>query len=71
MYLDNISDEFAGQGHRSEVKVAVLKNVDFRSYWPMQTCCNDKRCHVMSHRDVTTSRDVTHRDVTTSRDVTV
>ena len=28
--LDNISDEFEGQGHRSKVKVAMLKNVFFK-----------------------------------------
>ncbi len=30
--LDNISDEFEGQGHRSKVKVAMLKNVIFRLF---------------------------------------
>ncbi len=30
--LDNISDEFKGQGHRSKVKVAMLKNVIFKAF---------------------------------------
>ena len=29
MYLNNISDEFKGQGHRSKVKVVRLQNVIF------------------------------------------
>ena len=35
---DNISDKFEGQGHRSKVNVAILKNVIFRLFlmvWPM------------------------------------
>ncbi len=30
--LDNISDEFEGKGHRSKIKVTMLKNVIFRTY---------------------------------------
>ena len=30
--LDNISDEFEGQGHRSKVKVIQLKNVILRVF---------------------------------------
>ncbi len=32
MYLDNISNEFKAQGHRSKVKVTRLKNVTFRPF---------------------------------------
>ncbi len=55
---DNISDEFEGQGHRSKVKVARLKNVIFGCSYGV-TCvyctepfCYDIRCHVTSRRDV-------------------
>ena len=66
IYLDNISDEFEGQGPRSKVKVAMLENVNFRHFWWEGPCrLPDIRCHVMSHRDVMTSHDViTSRDVT-------
>ncbi len=36
--FDNISNKLEGQGHRSKVKVAILKNVIFRVFsmvWPM------------------------------------
>ncbi len=36
--LDDISDEFDGQGHRVKVKVTMLKNVIFLKLlisWPM------------------------------------
>ncbi len=36
--LDNISDEFEGQGHRSKVKVAMLKNMILFSFLWVDPC---------------------------------
>ncbi len=59
----NISDEFEGQGHRSKVMGAILKNVIFGCSYGL-TCvyCTkpfsyDIRCHVTSRRDNLTSFD--------------
>ena len=57
--IDNISDEFEGQGHRSKVKVARMKNVIskvpnglvFVHYVMI-------RHHLTSRNDITTSCDV-------------
>ena len=50
--FNNISDKFEGQGHRSKVRVAILKNVIFRCFYGV-TCvdwtepfCYDIICHV-------------------------
>ncbi len=59
--LDNISDEFEGQGHRSKVKVARTKKRDFRSFsWVNYTepVCHDTWHHVTSRHDVMMSLDV-------------
>ena len=64
--LDNRSDEFEGQGHRSKVKVATLKNVIIGLFDGV-TCVQfaDPFCHDFCHHE--TSR----HDMKTSRDVTV
>ncbi len=41
--LDNVSDEFEGQGHRSKFKVATLKNVIFRCFYDVMYV--DPVCH--------------------------
>ncbi len=62
--FDNILDEFRGQGQRSKVKVAILKNLDFRTFCSetrldcRELLCHDIWRHVTSQRDVVTSRDV-------------
>ena len=43
--LDNISDEFDRQGHRSKVKVARLKNVIFG--FSVGLTCAGSLCHVI------------------------
>ena len=55
--LDDISDEFEGQGHRSKVKITRLKNMILQS---CRWACTDVQCHqtvkyykgVMSQRDI-------------------
>ena len=69
MCLDNISDEFIGQGHRSKFKVIRLGNVNVLTYsdlsdpkvsWPMVWCHNDMRRHSMtSWHDMTSQCDTT------------
>ena len=63
--LDNISDEFEGQSHRSKVKVAILKKTWFSdfSYGVTYVDCtepfrHDTWRHVTSCHDIMTSRDV-------------
>ncbi len=36
MNLHNILDEFKGQGHRSKVKVTILKNVIFIYFYTLK-----------------------------------
>ena len=58
--LDNISDEFKGQGQGSQVKVAILKNMIFRLFDGVicidftDPFCDDMTspCDVMTSRDV-------------------
>ena len=61
--LDNISNEFEGQGHRSKVKVARLKNVIFGFSggltWLIGSLCHVIWHHLTSQPDVMTSRNVT------------
>ena len=57
--LDDISDEFDGQGHRSKVKVAMLKNAIFGAsdglaYVYMYSLSH----HLVSCCDIVTSHDV-------------
>ena len=63
--FDNISDEFEGQGRRSKVKVAILKNMISGPFYGV-TCVDcsepfryDILRHVTSRRDVMPSCDVT------------
>ena len=63
--LDNISDFFEGQVHRSKVKVAMLKNMIFFLF--VDVTCVDRADpidhaiwrHMTSRCDVTMSHDVT------------
>ncbi len=72
--LDNISAKFDGQGHRSKVKVARLKNVIFRlfPYGVTYVDCTNPFCHdilrqVTSRHDIMTSQNDASRDVTAWR----
>ncbi len=53
--FDDISDKFKGQGHRSKVKVAILKKRDFPtfSYGVTYVNCTEPFCHDIWRRDVT------------------
>ena len=60
--LDKILDNFEGQGHRSKVKVAILKNVIFR-HFDGATCIDctdpfydDVWSHMTLRRDITAWR---------------
>ncbi len=67
--FDNISSKFEGQGHRSKVKVAILKNVIFRLFlmvWPMYIA----QSHFVMAPDVMWRHGMTSRcHVTSWRDV--
>ena len=43
--FDDISDEYNGQGHRSKVRVAMLKNMIFGV--SDRLICADSLCHVI------------------------
>ena len=45
--FDNIPDKFEGQGHRSKVRVAILKKSDFPtfSYGLTYVDCTEPFCH--------------------------
>ncbi len=56
--LDNISNKFEGQGHRSKVKVARLENLIFEVSGELVSVHSVMTCrHVTSRCDVLTSSD--------------
>ncbi len=69
--LDNVSDEFEGQGHRSKFKVATLKKRYFQTFLWCYVCRSSLSWH-LTPCDVTARRHVTSRyNVMTSHDVMV